>query len=737
MLRWVRARVGRPLLILLVGILLVLVVLAGALYAVMRLGQQAAPSREIPASIHKIQHVVIIMQENRSFDNYFGTYPGADGIPMKNGVPTVCNPNPRDNTCIKPFHSRNDVELGGPHGAGDTLPSVNGGKMDGFAKRLTTPGWYQSIWPPPPVCGDPFNPRCTGGGPPDVMGYHTRADLPNYCSYADHFVLNDRMFAPAATYSLPVHLYMVSAWSAVFSKPNVASSCRGSVADPGKGPGVILPGAAGKTATAPNYAWTDLTYLLNAHGVSWKYYVALGTGPYCTNSPANGATCKMTMQSSTRGTPQLWNVLPFFTTVQQDHQQSNIQTLDHFYADARAGTLPAVSWIAPSGVDQHGRGLRDGSDQSDHARPGLAQHRHLPGLGRLGRLLRPRRAPPRGPERLRPARARPGDQPLREEGLHRPPDAQLRRLPHVHRGRLPGGPAAGPQDGRAAGPAAGRAGGRPGVGGRDRRLRLRPEATPAAAPAHPPQDRPAPAATNPTRIRGGHAKPYAPAAVGLRRLVHGGPQCSDEWTCATYTLAWLSWPTHGPSRVGATGVFYRMSEAVAGARGVASTPAAGHAGRYGDSASAPFTHHDYRRRAKIHGSIGIAAAGRCLRRYNDSSCDARQCRAGRRPHAATAERDAFRRLRHLYQRRHPQEQTYCHHHAGEPLLRQLLRHLPRRRRHPHEERRARGLQCRPQDAAVHQALSRPRGSQRRRTTFQRRCPRRHCRGQDERLRGAG
>jgi phospholipase C len=351
MLRWVRARVGRPLLSLLVGILLVLVVLAGALYAVMRLGQQAAPSREIPASIHKIQHVVIIMQENRSFDNYFGTYPGADGIPMKNGVPTVCNPNPRDNTCIKPFHSRNDVELGGPHGAGDTVPSVNGGKMDGFVKRLTTPGWYQSIWPPPPVCGDPFNPRCTGGGPPDVMGYHTRADLPNYWSYADHFVLNDRMFAPAATYSLPVHLYMVSAWSAVCSKPNVASSCRGSVADPGKGPGVILPGAAGKTATAPNYAWTDLTYLLNAHGVSWKYYVALGTGPYCTNSPANGATCKMTMQSSTRGTPQLWNVLPFFTTVQQDHQQSNIQTLDHFYADARAGTLPAVSWIAPSGVD--------------------------------------------------------------------------------------------------------------------------------------------------------------------------------------------------------------------------------------------------------------------------------------------------------------------------------------------------------------------------------------------------
>ncbi len=43
----------------------------------------------------KIKHVVVIMQENRSFDEYFGTYPGADGIPMQNGVPTVCSPDPQ------------------------------------------------------------------------------------------------------------------------------------------------------------------------------------------------------------------------------------------------------------------------------------------------------------------------------------------------------------------------------------------------------------------------------------------------------------------------------------------------------------------------------------------------------------------------------------------------------------------------------------------------------------------
>jgi len=43
--------------------------------------------------IHEIRHVIVIMEENRSFDSFFGTYPRAAGIPMKHGVPTVCVPN--------------------------------------------------------------------------------------------------------------------------------------------------------------------------------------------------------------------------------------------------------------------------------------------------------------------------------------------------------------------------------------------------------------------------------------------------------------------------------------------------------------------------------------------------------------------------------------------------------------------------------------------------------------------
>ena len=84
------------------------------------------------AGIHLIKHVVVIMQENRSFDDYFGTFPGADGIPMKNGKPTVCVPDPATNTCVAPFVDHNDANGGGPHSAKAADADIDGGKMDGF-----------------------------------------------------------------------------------------------------------------------------------------------------------------------------------------------------------------------------------------------------------------------------------------------------------------------------------------------------------------------------------------------------------------------------------------------------------------------------------------------------------------------------------------------------------------------------------------------------------------------------
>src|SRR5262245_28999467 len=88
----------------------------------------------VAAGIHKIKHVIIVMQENRSFDSYFGTYPGADGIPMRGGVPAVCVPDPAGG-CTRPYHDTADVNGGGPHGKPNAVADVNGGKMNGFIQQ--------------------------------------------------------------------------------------------------------------------------------------------------------------------------------------------------------------------------------------------------------------------------------------------------------------------------------------------------------------------------------------------------------------------------------------------------------------------------------------------------------------------------------------------------------------------------------------------------------------------------
>ncbi len=177
-----------------------------------------------PTGIQKIQHVIIIMQENRSFDNYFGTFPGADGIPMQNGVPTVSVYDPRTHRYILPYHDVYDQDIDGPHKHPNAIGDINGGLMNGFIAQA------ESI--PPTLQYLP------GQNVDQVMGYHTSAEIPNYWTYAQDFVLQDHMFAPVLSWSLPTHQYLVSGWS-------------GSI--------------------EPPFYWTDLTYLMYKNNVSWGY----------------------------------------------------------------------------------------------------------------------------------------------------------------------------------------------------------------------------------------------------------------------------------------------------------------------------------------------------------------------------------------------------------------------------------------------------------------------------------
>jgi phospholipase C len=298
----------------------------------------APPPRVSLRGIHKIQHVIIVMQENRSFDNYFGTFPGAAGIPMFNGRPAVCIPDPYLGHCVHPFHDSHLIDGGGPHTLGAAAADIQAGQMDGFI-RMAIYGHHS-------YCGtNPASPGCTGvgGAPgrPDAVGWHDAREIPNYWAYAKHFVLQDHMFEGVRSSSLPAHLDMVSGWSASCPDPSTPMSCRTDLGTPNDvtGQGFL----AHPTSPSP-YAWTDLTYLLHNSGVSWKYYVSKGRQPDCTNAEM---FCPSRPQEAT--TPDIWNPLPGFRTVRQDRQLRNIQPSKFYFRDARRGSLPAVSWVVPNG----------------------------------------------------------------------------------------------------------------------------------------------------------------------------------------------------------------------------------------------------------------------------------------------------------------------------------------------------------------------------------------------------
>jgi phospholipase C len=269
------------------------------------LGRASTPAAL--TGIHKVQHAVVIMMENRSFDEYFGTYPGVNGLPKKNGQFTTCMPDPRAGHCQRPYHSTADVTGGGPHYAPDADADFNHGKLDGFISRAEK---YDR------GCGPVSPPVCKASGPVDVMGYLDAREIPSYWSYARNFVLQDHMFSPVLSWSLPAHLYITSGWSAKCRKKDVAMSCTSERVWPYP---TFVQQLKSKTL---NYAWTDITYLLAKHGISWKDYVDPGT-------------------------PDNWNVLPYSTVVHRDNQLGNIQAISHFYQDARQGRLPQVSWIIP------------------------------------------------------------------------------------------------------------------------------------------------------------------------------------------------------------------------------------------------------------------------------------------------------------------------------------------------------------------------------------------------------
>src|ERR1700724_1139726 len=90
-----------------------------------------------------------------------------------------------------------------------------------------------------------------GAATADVMGYHDAREIPNYWAYAQNYTLQDHLFQPNASWSLPQHLYMVSEWSAKCAGSDPAT-CQNALQSPSNPPDQ----AGNKAHVPPDYAWT-------------------------------------------------------------------------------------------------------------------------------------------------------------------------------------------------------------------------------------------------------------------------------------------------------------------------------------------------------------------------------------------------------------------------------------------------------------------------------------------------
>jgi phospholipase C len=310
----------------------------------------AAASATAAPAANPLQHVIIIMQENRSFDNYFGTFPGANGIPQGVCVPISLSDSTKG--CVVPWHDPHDYSLGANHDANgaqhDLDDGITRGKMDGFVES-------QLLTQINACAGSTTKPDCDGSGNSfvwhDTMGYHTADEIPNYWAYAQHFALLDSLFSAVRSWSYPSHVYLTSEWLADCSDPGLASTCHTANS-------VINP-----KSTDFQWPWASMFNLLDAHNISWKYYLTSGVEPDCDDEEM---TCGP--QNQVKSVTSIWNPPQYYSYVQSKgspYLASHNPSTEQFYADIAAGTLPQVSWIIPNNdVSEHpyGNGITLGME---------------------------------------------------------------------------------------------------------------------------------------------------------------------------------------------------------------------------------------------------------------------------------------------------------------------------------------------------------------------------------------
>ena len=256
---------------------------------------QAASVTKEPQPKTPIQHLVVLMQENHTFDNYFGTYPGANGIQADTKMPL--NPTDLSKGYITPWHIGSFATTDLSHSAATFRDQYNGGKMDSFIYALDLRNQDGRL----------------------AMGYYDGRDIPYYWNLADNYVLFDNFFSSAKDGSGANHMYWVIG------------------AQPRTDTGQTLSEQLANTQT--------IFDRLQAAGVSWKFYVQ-NYDPTITYRDLGNV--------GNRESQVIWVPLLNIDRFLDDPTlSSHIVDLSQYFTDLHNGNLPAVSYIVPSGDSEH------------------------------------------------------------------------------------------------------------------------------------------------------------------------------------------------------------------------------------------------------------------------------------------------------------------------------------------------------------------------------------------------
>lgn len=275
-----------------------LLALCGALSAQTPVSAPSKPRKSLPPGMNQIQHVVFLIKENRSFDNYFGTFPGANGAtsgPISTGA-------------VVTLSHQTGATLSDPgHQYFDAITGINGGKMNGF--DLLGLGNVQGQMTP--------------------MSQLQQSDIPNYWAYAQNFVLADHMFSALPSGTFPNHLYAVANDSdGTFTTPNPTAKDDWGC-DAAKTVNVKQASSTGVINNVyPCFNYTTLADELQAAGISWKYYAP--------PKGVNGYSYSTLNSFSQIRNTSLWT--------------SNVASYETFIDDVNSGNLPAVSWLSPGRI---------------------------------------------------------------------------------------------------------------------------------------------------------------------------------------------------------------------------------------------------------------------------------------------------------------------------------------------------------------------------------------------------